>query len=292
MSMNRATLVAILSVGVMGGGTGSAEPVFYSTVTAGATFHGFPSVTVGENGLVYSTDSLGPATATLNGASAWASVVDTALHAFATTDASYTSATASAGFFDTLFLQSTTLPVGTPVQFAAELILTRQLTPDNVPVGEPCYLAAVAGGVLHASTGGQLDVQDATCDSVDINQPTGLVSGVIGQELWINAYLTVGVSALLEGFATADASRTLRFTLTPLGDFTYTTASGNTYAATQPPPLPEPATVLLLGVSVLAVASRRWLGRCSRRSVSARERSCAGAASGTEPAAPGADSGP
>jgi hypothetical protein len=83
------------------------------------------------------------------------------------------------------------------------------------------------------------------------------IQGIVGEELTVNAYLTAAVGAFGQG--TADAANTFRFFLTPVGDFTYTTASGNSYVQ-QVQPVAEPATLLLLGIGVaLPFWRARWL---------------------------------
>ena len=128
---------------------------------------------------------------------------------------------------------------------------------------EPIYYSFAFAGVTDHAVGGAQDslfVQDMSCDSGDQNNPTTLRQGLIGEELTVNAFLTAATSAFPAG--TADASNTLRFSLTPIGDFTYSTASGNNYI-NELPQVPEPSSLLLLG-SVLTLAVPR-LRRWSRR---------------------------
>jgi len=70
------------------------------------------------------------------------------------------------------------------------------------------------------------------------------------------------------GHAESDALHTLNFFVNPVGnDFTYTTASGNSYLApSADPSVPEPSTVWLLGTGVACLARRmrRLMPRVSR----------------------------
>jgi hypothetical protein len=222
----------------------SGAPIFYAIASAGATDHRPGGAQVAEVRHIPSGDTAGPATVSLPGGSAWASVVDGVLRAHATGDGSGVSTNATASFFDTLVLSSATLPIGTSVQLRAEMQFSRTVTPNDIPA--PCANTSVAYAGIDTNAG-SLQVQDSTCDSLDINNPTGFIQGIVGEELTVNAYLTAAVGAFGQG--TADAANTFRFFLTPVGDFTYTTASGNSYVQ-QVQPVAEPATLLLLGIGV------------------------------------------
>lgn len=241
-----------------------AAPIYYSTVAANVTYHGVPPDQDADSALVNNSDNAPTVTAALAGASAFASVTDAVLHAFATTPGSGASANASASFFDTLLLTSPTLANGTAVQLFAEMQFSRTVTPNGV--GIPCIGGSVAYAGIDfgnsAGRAGSVFVQDHTCDNSDINNPIGLIQGIIGQELTLNAFLNAGVGALSAG--TADAANTFRFFVTPVGDFSYTAASGNTYVNAPPPTaVPEPSTVLLLGSGLSLAFSRvrRRFGR-------------------------------
>ena len=215
-----------------------------------------------STGLVNNSDSAGPVSADLPGGFASASVTDGALHAFATTNGLGKSSNGTASFFDTLLLTSATLAPGSLVSLLGELDFSATVTPNGM--GIPCGGGHVAYGGIDTGTSlgnaGSLFVQDHTCDSQDINNPTGLIQGIIGEELTVNAFLNAGTSAFTAG--TADASNTLRFFLTPTGDFTYSTASGNNYV-NQVQPVPEPSSLLLFGSGLTLAVSRlrRWRSR-------------------------------
>jgi hypothetical protein len=251
------TVCAALLLCLAGGTAAQATPIFYATAAATVTYHGIPSQQDSDSVLLYDVDTLGPISAALPGGSAFASVTDGALHAFATTNGLGVSSNAYAGFFDTLLLTSTTLAPGTHVSLLGELSFSRIVTPNGV--GIPCGGGVVAYGGIDTNNAlgaaGALFVQDHTCNNSDINSPTALIQGIIGGELTVNAFVNAGTSAF--GPGTADAS-SLRFFLTPVGDFTYSTASGNLYL--QPtadvPEVPEPGTLFLVGIGAAAITAR------------------------------------
>jgi hypothetical protein len=255
------TLGALLLVG--GNTAAHASPIYYAIASAGVTDHAANTSVSDSTGVVNNSDSAGPVSAALSGGSASASVTDGALHAFATTTGLGFSSNGSASFFDTLLLTSATLAPGTLVSLFGELHFSAIVTPNGVD--GPCGGGNVAYGGIDTGTSlgnaGSLLVQDHTCDSQDINNATGFIQGIIGQELTVNAFLSAGTSAFTAG--TADASNTLRFFLTPVGDFTYSTASGNNYI-NQVQPVPEPTSLLLVGSGLTLAVSRLRKRGCRR----------------------------
>ena len=174
-----------------------ASPIYYSTAFARVTDHAVGGAQDSDNtGLVNNSDSAGPASADLPGGFASASVTDGALHAFATSSLGISSI-GSAGFFDTLFLTSSTLAPGTFVSLLGELDFSAIVTPNGLD--NPCAGNSVAYGGIDTGTSlghaGSLFVQDFTCDDGDINNSTVLIQGIIGEELTVNAFLSAATSA-------------------------------------------------------------------------------------------------
>jgi hypothetical protein len=228
--------------------------MYYSTIS-GHVSHILLGTQDSYNPLVYGVDTLGPLTAEAASAIATSSVTDTALHAYARNDGGVASASASAGFFDTLAITSETMADGELAHFLAEIEFSYTVMSTHT-------CGAFVRGSLSGPTGkGRLVVSDGAgaCGHADftVNEP---FVGVVGEEFAISAYLTATVATLARG--TADAANTLRFFLTPLDDFTYTTASGNTYSR-ESTPVPEPATAVMcgLGIGFIALLRRRRVVR-------------------------------
>ena len=241
-----------------------ADPIYYAIATAQVVDQNGDR-DLDSTGLVNNSDSAGPVSAEWPGGFASASVTDGALHAFATVNTFGISSDGHAEFLDTLFLTSATLAPGTLVSLLGELDFSATVTPNGLV--NPCLESGFALAGIDTQTplgsAGSLVVQDMTCDNGDINNSTGLIQGIIGEELTVHAFLTAATGGTPEfPSGTVDASNTLRFFLTPIGDFTYSTASGNNYI-NEAPQVPEPSSLLLFG-SVLALAVprlRRWSSR-------------------------------
>lgn len=248
------TAAALILVGTIT--AAHASPIYYAIASAVVTDHAVGGAQDSDStGLVNNSDSAGPVSAELSGGFASASVTDGSLHAFATSTSLGFSANGTASFFDTLLLTSATLAPGTPVSLFGELAFTYTISSTPGVCGAVAY-AGIDTGTSSGNAGSLFvqDVEDDTaCGPLDTNTATGLIQGIIGEELTVNAFINAGVGAF--GGGTVDASNTLRFFLTPIGDFTYSTASGNNYI-NQVQPVPEPSSLLLFGSGLTFAVSR------------------------------------
>jgi hypothetical protein len=253
-------MACALAIGTFVPTSASAAPIYYSQLITSAAAGPTPVSSNSQNsGQQFSTDALGPQTSSAQGstgatATGFASVVDGVLHASA-------SGAGGPGFFDgwnasgraifgdTLTFVSASLAPGTLVQLAFAIDLDYALSGacrDDLP-------RASVHAQLHT-----FSLQDDTCDAFDVDNGSGVITVKIGDELQFQTFLEAlaGGPGQLTGFA--DAANTFRFTIDPLGDFSYITASGNSYLTqTPPPPVPEPATLVLVGVGLAAGARRR-----------------------------------
>lgn len=271
--------VALTLVSLLAAWAPSAEaaPIHWSRVYVSASAGILAGGTTSDSGKLFNIDTIAPLTATRSGApwghsasgTAVASVADGALRASAVGTGglvppnSYHSGTgqAMAWFFDTFKLESSTLAPGTAVTLQFDLELTYNL------VGGGCggNVATVYGyttlnGAITA--GAVRSKQDSTCDTSDFTAGTGLATGYIGQEFVAESFLSATASSFNPAFtASANAGNTLRLVVTPLGDFTFTTSSGNTYQASQPVPEPASVGLVLAGMAALVGAHRRLTRR-------------------------------
>ncbi len=159
------------------------------------------------------------------------------------------SGTALVEFTDTFTLTSTSLAFGTPVELLFELDLSYSL-------GGNCTDSSyVYAGVVDNNGAIEL-LQDASCDTSDSTYHR-LAQHSIGEEFPVSMFL-YAITGATQGSAFADAGNSLGIVVTPLGDFTFTTASGNEYQRVAA--APEPATLALLGAGFALLVLRR--SRC------------------------------
>jgi len=260
-------LVVLTWIGTSGRAQGT--PIFFSQVMtrAGvACATGECSETV-DTGVLNGQDSVGSQTTTKSGsggatATAFGSVVDGVLHASA-------SGTGGTGFFDgwnaitqvlyhdTLKLESTSLSVGTPVQLAISMDLDYSLS----AICDPTGVAVTSRSWVNAQLATQAQgfrIYDDCGTSTDVNDSSGVVQAFIGQEFQFQAFLETNAFGTGQASGFADAANTFRIVVNPLGDFSYISASGNSYltSPTGPAPVPEPGTVSLLGLGLAGLIHR------------------------------------
>lgn len=226
-----------------------------------------------DTGQVIGTDTVGPLSANFvdgaTGANSYASasVVDGMLHSLATAvGIGSTAGTAMAQYFDTFTPTSSTLAPGTPVSFAFDQQVSYTLAGNGCSaIGQVSANTGLNGAI---TSGTVRSFQDSTCDTSDSTAGSGIAQAFIGQEFVVQMTL-FAIAGAGPGLGSADAS--FQLLVTPLGDFGFTTASGNTYQAMESSAVPEPGSVVLLAAGISAICGRRWHRlRRSRHSLGTR----------------------
>ena len=246
----------------------SAAPILYARVQVSAQNQdvvGFP-VDSDDSGQINNVDTIAPLSAAIGLASSSAFVTDGVMGADATAGSlgsggiNGQTAMGNALFVDTLTLISSSLSVGTSVSLQAFLGLSATTTGPS----DPFLGCGQANGTLSKSVPGGFvmvaSAQETNCvGSTDFNN-VGTITAAIGDDVTVQAQLIATAYGRAGGEGSVDA--TLRMFLIPIGDFSYTTLSGNSYLrATTPAPVPEPGALSLFALGLAGAASRRFRTR-------------------------------
>lgn len=200
--------------------------------------------------------------------SAWGSVDHGVLRAFATAFADggpflSVYAQGAAQITDTLTLTSSSLPVGTPVGLRLALELSANLNGACGPLvvtggraDASLNATSFLGGV--AQTTATAHASELLCGTV-VTSPFAVLTGFIGSEVHFSTALSAITGGVLGVRGTTDVSNTLFIRINPLSDFSYTTASGNSYLSNTEPPdgVPEPAASALLAAALIGSIGAR-----------------------------------
>ena len=164
-------------------------------------------------------------------------------------------------FVDTLTLTSATLPVGTAVSFSAILnpsySTSGPFTNCTAPILPPFSANAEFVDSGFNPIGPRLTFADA-CGSIS-GTTSAIFNAVIGQEIIFDISMTLSAPANALGPRQVNALNSVNIFIDPIGAFSYSSASGNTYFSTGQTAIPEPSTWLLTAsaLGLIAVLRRR-----------------------------------